>query len=52
MAIPWAKNLSHFHLNKLFKNMVCIMALFGLATVLATLKNLGEFFQIIWSHWS
>ncbi len=36
MATNWATNLLNFHLNKLFKNMVCIVALFGLATVLAT----------------
>jgi hypothetical protein len=29
MAISWAANLLHFHLNKLFKNMVCILALLG-----------------------
>jgi hypothetical protein len=50
LATPLATSLLHFQLNKLFKNMVCILALFGLATVLATFqKILGEFFQIIWS---
>jgi hypothetical protein len=45
-----ATSLLHFQLNKLFKNMVCILALFRLATVLATFqKILGDFFQIIWS---
>ncbi len=38
MAIPWATNLFHFHLNKLFK-MVSNLALFCLATVLATFKK-------------
>jgi hypothetical protein len=49
MAVPWATNLLHFHLT--FKNVFCILALFGLAAVLATLKKLGNFFQIIWSPW-
>jgi hypothetical protein len=40
-----AASLLHFQLNKLFKNMVCILALCGLATVLATFqKILGNFF--------
>jgi hypothetical protein len=43
-------NLSHFHLHKLFKNVFCILALFVLAAVLATLKKIGQFFsKIIWS---
>jgi hypothetical protein len=34
----------------MFKNMVCILALLGLATVLATFQKIGQFlFQIIWS---
>jgi hypothetical protein len=33
-------SLLHFQLNKLFKNMVCILALFGLATVLPTIKKI------------
>jgi hypothetical protein len=38
MAIPWATNLLHFHINKLFK--FVNLALFCLLTVLATfLKN-------------
>ncbi len=50
MATPLATSLLHSQLNKMFKNMVCILALFGLATVLATFqKILGNFFQIIWS---
>jgi len=50
MVIPLATSLLHFQLHKLFKNMVCILALFGLATVWATFqKILGDFFQIIWS---
>jgi hypothetical protein len=48
MAIPWATNLLHFHLDELFKNMVCILALLGLATVLATFQKIGQIlFQII-----
>jgi hypothetical protein len=39
MPIPWATNLLHFHLNKLFKKKVC-----NLATVLATFKKIGRFF--------
>jgi hypothetical protein len=47
-----ATSLFHFQVNKLLKNMVCILALFGLSTVLATFqKILGDFFQIIWSPW-
>jgi hypothetical protein len=46
MVTPLATSLLHFQLNKLFKNMVCILALFGLATVLATFqKNIGQFFS-------
>jgi hypothetical protein len=40
MAIPWATN---FHLTKLFK-MVSNLALFCLATYLATFQNIGQFF--------
>jgi hypothetical protein len=47
---PLATSLLHFRLSKLFKSMVRIFALFGLATVLATFpKILGDFFQIVWS---
>jgi hypothetical protein len=42
MAIPWATNLLHFHINKLF-NFVNL-ALFCLATVLATFIKTGRFF--------
>jgi hypothetical protein len=56
--MKWPKNGDtfgyKFQINNLFKNMVCILALFGLATVLATFhKILGNFFQnkIIWSPW-
>jgi hypothetical protein len=45
MAIPWATNLFHFHLNKLFKKGFVIWHYF----VLATFQKLGNFFQIIWS---
>jgi hypothetical protein len=52
MATYWATNLLHFHLNKLFKNMVCIVALFGLATVLATFQKIWPIFPpIFWSPW-
>jgi len=45
MATPLAASLLHFQLKKMFKNMVCILGLFGLATVLATFqKILGDFF--------
>jgi hypothetical protein len=44
MEIPLATNLIHFHLNKLFKNMVCILELFCLATVLATFQKIGQIF--------
>jgi hypothetical protein len=38
-------SLLHFQLKKMFKNMVCILVLLGLATVLATFqKNIGRFF--------
>jgi hypothetical protein len=43
MAILWAKNLLHFHLNKLFK-MVSNLALFCLTTYLATFQKIGRFF--------
>jgi hypothetical protein len=41
MTIPWATNLLHFHLNKLFKKW---LALFCLATVLSTFQKIGRFF--------
>ena len=44
MVVPWAINLLHFHLNKLFKNVFCIFELFGLAAVLATFQKIGRFF--------
>jgi hypothetical protein len=43
MPIPWATNLIHFHLNRLLK-MVSNLALFCLATVLATFQKIGQFF--------
>jgi hypothetical protein len=46
MANLWATNTLHFHLNKLFKNMVCILVLFGLPTVLATFSKMGDFFHV------
>jgi hypothetical protein len=50
LVTPLAASSLHFQLNKLFKNMVCILALFGLATVLATFQKIfGNFFLIIWS---
>jgi hypothetical protein len=50
MVAPLATSLLHFQLSKLFKNVICNLALFGLATVLAIFRKiLGNFFQIIWS---
>jgi len=47
MMAPLATSLLQFQLKKMFKNMVCILGLFGLATVLATFqKILGDFFPI------
>jgi hypothetical protein len=47
MMTPLATSLLRFQLKKMFKNMVCILGLFGLATVLATFqKILGDFFPI------
>jgi hypothetical protein len=47
MMTPLATSLLQFQLKKMFKNMVCILGLFGLATVLATFqKILGDFFSI------
>ncbi len=48
MVTPLATSLVHLQRNKLFQNMVCILEFFGLATVLATFKKLGDFFRIIW----
>jgi hypothetical protein len=39
LVTPLATSLLHFQLNKLFKNITCILALFGLATVLATFQK-------------
>jgi hypothetical protein len=45
MVTPLATSLLHFQLTKLLKNMICILALFGLANVLAIFqKILGNFF--------
>jgi hypothetical protein len=44
MAVPLATNLLHFHLNKLFKNVFCILAFFVLVAVLATFQKIGQFF--------
>ncbi len=44
MAVPWFTPLLHFHLNKQFKNVFCILALFGLAAVLATFQTIGQLF--------
>ncbi len=44
MEIPSATNLIHFHLNKLFKSMVCIFELYCLPTVLATFQEIGQIF--------
>ncbi len=45
MLKSWATNLLHFHQNKVFESKFCILTLFGLATVLATFKNIGRFFS-------
>jgi hypothetical protein len=45
MAIPWATNLLHFHLKKNCLKMANNLALFFLATYLATLKKIGRFFS-------
>jgi hypothetical protein len=45
MVKPWTPNLLQFHLNKLFVlTMVSNLALFCLATVLATFQKIGQFF--------
>jgi hypothetical protein len=52
LVTPLATSLLHFQLNKMFKNMACILALFGLATVLATFqKILGDFLSKSSSHY-
>jgi hypothetical protein len=46
MAIPWATILLHLHWNKLFKNTICTVVLFGLTSGLATFqKNWAIFFS-------
>ncbi len=45
MAMPWATNLLHFHLNKLFKKIVSNLALFCLETYLVTFQKIGQFFE-------
>jgi hypothetical protein len=47
MAVPWCTTLLHFQPNKLFKNVFCILALFGLEMFGLLFKKLGDFFQII-----
>jgi hypothetical protein len=42
MVTPLATSL--FQLYKLFKNMVCILALVGLTIVLAIFQKIGQFF--------
>jgi hypothetical protein len=44
MSISRATNILHFHRNKVLKSELCILALFGTATVLATFQNIGQFF--------
>jgi len=41
MVTPFVTSLLHFDQNKLFKNVVCILALFGLFWLL--FKKLGNF---------
>jgi hypothetical protein len=50
VAIPWATNLLFFHLNKLFTITIGILALVGLATVLATFQKIGQFFSKSFGH--
>jgi hypothetical protein len=50
MSIPWATNILHFHLNKLFEKGFVIWVLFCLATVLATFQNTGRFFSKASGH--
>jgi hypothetical protein len=45
VAVPWATYLLYFHLNKLFKNVFCILELFGLGAVLATFQKIGQSFS-------
>ena len=55
MAIPWATNLFHFHLNKLFKKMVSNLTLFCLATFVGfdiLFDNLFGYFQKNWAIFS
>jgi hypothetical protein len=49
MAIPWATNLLHFHLNKPFKKRFLIWHYFIWHLFWLLFKKLGDFFQIIWS---
>ncbi len=44
MAIPWATNLLHFHLNKPFKKWYLFWQYCILATLLATFQKIGRFF--------
>jgi hypothetical protein len=43
MVTPLVASLLHFHQYKVFKNMVCILALFGLFWLL--FKTWGDFFS-------
>ncbi len=49
MATPWAKNVLHFHLNKLFgtRFVFWLGNYFGYFS-----NNLANFFPIFWSPWS
>ncbi len=51
IIIPWATNLLHFQLNKLFKKWFLIWHYFAQQLIWLLFKKLGEFFQIIWSPW-
>jgi hypothetical protein len=44
MAIPWATNLLHFHLNKLFKKGFLIWHYFVWQLIWLLFKKLGDFF--------
>ncbi len=50
MVVPWATNLLCFHLNKVFKNVFCILELLGLAAVLAIFQKIGWFFLKLSGH--
>jgi hypothetical protein len=44
MALPWATNVLHFHLNKLFKKWFLIWRYFVWQLIWLLFKKLGDFF--------